>query len=146
MLMTTLAPLLSRYSLTTQIMAGDAGMISLTIVPRRPEGNDKDIGDADLTPIQLQGTPAEIDEALGAGENGPLGSLIKARISLSDQITALKEAAVAAEAAAKAAKTTTIKASAAKSPSPVPAKPAAAAAPTPDPLANASAEDPATLW
>lgn len=152
MLFATFAPLLSRYDLSMNLAGGKNGMIALTIIPRRPDGNgkDADIGAADLQPILLEGTAAEIDAALALGDSGPLGQLIKARLSLGEQIADAKAATEAAEAASKAAAAEKKKATTSKpTPSPAAPKPAASATQedsTASLLADANPQDPGSLW
>ena len=144
MLITSLMPLLSRYSLGLDLSAGPDGAVTATIIPRKTAGAKHDLASCEARPISITASAAEIDDELAMGELGALGQLIVARKSLSDQ---LAEQRAAAEAA-KSGSTAKAKAGAAKA---APAKPeakaevvvtapASAAAPEPKP------GEPASLW
>lgn len=144
MLITGLLPLLSRYSLGFDLIAGPDGTVTLTILPRKAEGSKHVPEGGEVRPISITGTAAEIDDELVKGADGALGQLIAARKALADQIADQREATE--EAKATAAKKTPVKA---------PAKTASAetAAPTPPPAAPAAAStpeakpgEPASLW
>lgn len=142
MLIANLIPLLSRYSLGFNLISAPDGNVTLTIIPRRAEGKNADLNAAELQPIQITGTAAEIDAELAKGADGALGQLITARKTLGEQIAEQKAAAEAAAAEARkvAAEKTAKPASS--------AKPAAsvAAEPKVDVLESADAAEPASLW
>lgn len=142
MLITNLAPLLTRYSLQLDLVADADGNVTVTVIPRRAEGSTN-AADADLRPISITATAAEIDAELAKGVEGALGQLVQARKSLADQIA--EQAAAAAEEAKKKAEAVKKPAAkpAATTPSPAPAKPAAD---TSAPPTDASANEPASLW
>ncbi len=142
MLITSLLPLLARYSLGCDLVAGPEGMVTLTIIPRMIAGGHKpDAGE--LRPISLTASAAEIDAELARGEDGALGQLIAGRKALADQLEEQRQATQAARAAAAA------KAKAATpTPKPTP-KPVAAgvtAHASGSPPADAKPEEPASLW
>ena len=145
MLIANLIPLLCRYSLGFNLISAPDGNVTLTIIPRRAEGKDADLNAAELQPIQITATAAEIDAELAKGADGALGQLITARKTLGEQIAEQKAAAEAAAAEARkvAAEKTAKAAKAASS-----AKPAAsvAAEPKVDVLESADAAEPASLW
>ena len=131
MLITSLLPLLSNYSLGFDLVAGPDGTVTLTVIPRKAEGAKHNPEAGEVRPISITATAAEIDAELAKGADGALGQLVTARKSLADQIT---EQRTADEAARDAAKAKT-------KPAPAPAKaPAPAPAPTPAP------GEPASLW
>ena len=148
MIITNLVPLLTRYSMHLDLVAGSDGNVTVTIIPRRAEGTSNP-ADADLRPISITATAAEIDAELAKGIEGALGQLVQQRKSLADQIA--EQAAAAAEAAKK-------KAEEAKKTAPKAAKPAAApttqsapaaVTPPPSPAAPPSGANPAvpaSLW
>lgn len=141
MIITTLLPLLTRYSLQLDLVAGSDGEVTVTVIPRRAEGSSN-AADADLRPISITATAAEIDAELARGIEGALGQLVQARKSLADQIA---EQAKAAEAAAKAKAEDAAKKAAAK-PAAKPATPVPAPAAAATPPVEAKAEEPASLW
>jgi PRTRC genetic system protein E len=138
MLITSLLPLLSRYSLGLDLVAGPDGAVTMTIMPRKAEGSSHKPEGGEVRPISITATAAEIDAELAKGEGGALGELIAARKALGDQLAEQREAT---EAAKKAV------------PKPKPA-PAKAATPTPAPKAETPAAapaepapgEPASLW
>ena len=136
MLITNMLPLLSRYSLGLDLVAGPDEIITLTILPRVAE-KSKASTPGELRLISITGTAAEIDAELAQGEAGALGQLIATRKSLAEQLAEQR-------ATAEQAKTATAKAkSAAK---PAAEKPAAAAPATPPPAVEPKPGEPASLW
>lgn len=142
MLIASLLPLLSRYSLGLDLSAGPDGTVTLIVMPRKAEGAPHNPEGAEVRPISITATAAEIDAELAKGEEGALGQLIIARKTLGDQIAEQREAAntASAEAAKSKAK-------------PAPAAPKTAAptegskAPAPAALsADAKPGEPASLW
>ncbi len=124
MLITALLPLLTRYSLGFDLVAGKDDLVTLTIIPRKSEAAKGNPDPAELRPIAITATAAEIDAELALGEAGALGQMFAARKSLGDQLAELRATAEASvKAAAAKAKP------AAKAPEPKPAPAAAAAAP-----------------
>lgn len=141
MLISNLLPLLARYSLGFDLVAGPDNTVTLTVIPRRQEGAAPTLEAGETRPISLTASAAEIDAELARGEDGALGQLIAARKTLADQLAEQRQAAEAARTAAAEA----AKAKAATPKTPVPASPAKApnaAAPPPD----AKADEPASLW
>lgn len=139
MLITSLLPLLARYSLGIDLVAGPEGTVTLTILPRVAEGA-KTATPGELRLISITGTAAEIDAELERGEGGALGQLIATRKALADQLAEQR-------AAAEQAKSTTAKAKPAGKPAAE--KPAASAAPAPSappPATEAKPGEPASLW
>jgi PRTRC genetic system protein E len=135
MLITNLLPLLSRYSLGFDMVAGPDSTVTLTIIPRKAEGAKHNPDGAEIRPISITATATEIDEELAKGADGALGHLITMRKALADQIAEQRTAAEAAKTATKP------KAKA----EPAPAK----AAPTPAPCAPVDEPkpgEPASLW
>lgn len=100
MLITALLPLLARYSLGFDLVAGKDDLVTLTIIPRKSEAAKGSADPAELRPIAITATAQEIDAELALGEAGALGQMFAARKSLGDQ---LAEHRAAAEASAKAA-------------------------------------------
>lgn len=141
MLISNLLPLLARYSLGFDLVAGPDDTVTLTVIPRSHEGAAHKLETGETRPISLTASAAEIDAELAKGEDGALGQLIAARKTLADQLAEQRQAAEAARAAAaEAAK--------AKAATPAP-KPASAPAKVPAPAsppADAKAEEPASLW
>lgn len=133
MLIASLLPLLSRYSLGFDLISGPDESVTLTIIPRKAEGADHNLTSGESRPISITASAAEIDVELARGADGALGQLIASRKTLADQIAEQREAAEAARASsAEAAK----------------AKPAAVA-PAPaqgSPPASAKPGEPASLW
>ncbi|WP_267433807.1 PRTRC system protein E [Sphingomonas sp. GM_Shp_1] len=138
MLITSLLPLLSRYSLGFDLVAGPDETVTLTILPRKAEGS-KVVTPGELRLISITGTAAEIDAELARGEEGALGQLIATRKAMADQLAEQR-------AAAEQAKSATAKAKPAAKPSAE--KPAALAAPAPaaPPPAETKPGEPASLW
>jgi len=141
MLITNLLPLLARYSLGFDLVAGPDDTVTLTVIPRRQEGAAHKLETGETRPISLTASAAEIDAELAKGEDGALGQLITIRKTLADQLAEQREAADAARTAAAEA----AKAKAATS-TPKPASTAAKVPATASPPADAKAEEPASLW
>lgn len=140
MLIANLLPLLSRYSLGFDLVAGPDEIVTLTIIPRKGEGVTQNLEAGETRPIALTASAAEIDAELAKGADGALGQLIAARRTLGDQIADQRAAAEAASAVAAQA----AKARAASKPTP-PASLTRPAA-TSNPPATARADEPATLF
>lgn len=141
MLIASLLPLLTRYSLGFDLVAGPDDTVTLTIIPRKAEGGDPTFDPGETRPISITATAAEIDAELARGGEGALGQLIASRKTLADQLAEQRQAAEAARlAAAEAAK-----AKAAAPKTPAPASSAKVQAPS-SPPAGAKAEEPASLW
>jgi len=133
MLITSLLPLLSRYSLGFDLVAGPDGMVTLTVLPRKAAGAKHNPEGGEIRPISITASAAEIDAELARGTEGALGELITARKALGDQIAEQRKAAEDAKTAASA-----------KS-KPAPAAPKAPAPPkAPEPAAKPG--EPASLW
>ncbi|CAN5575108.1 hypothetical protein BH10PSE14_BH10PSE14_06480 [soil metagenome] len=138
MLITSLLPLLTHYSLNCDLVAGPDGTVTLTVIPRKAEGASRAPEAGELRPIAITATAAEIDTELAKGPDGALGQLITARKSLAEQLDEQRAAADAAK----------------KKPAPAAAKtaaPAPAATPTAPPTPSAPPADtkpgePASLW
>ncbi|AOR76302.1 PRTRC system protein E [Novosphingobium resinovorum] len=135
MLITSLLPLLSRYSLGLDLAAGPDETVTLIIMPRKAEGVKNAPGAEEIRPISITATAAEIDAELALGEAGALGQLIASRKALGDQLAEQKQATEAAKAKVKPA---TTKAAT----TPAKPEPAATPAPVPDPKPG----EPASLW
>ncbi|KPH60468.1 PRTRC system protein E [Novosphingobium sp. ST904] len=135
MLITSLLPLLSRYSLGFDLAAGADSSVTLTIMPRKSEGAKNAPSVVELQAISITATPAEIDAELALGEAGALGQLVIARKALGDQLAEQRQQAEAAKTKAKPAPT-----AAKASSAPAKPEPAKAAAPEPKP------GEPASLW
>lgn len=103
MLITSLLPLLERYSLGFDLTAGAGGIVTLTIMPRKAPGAKHDPQKAEVRPIAITATAAEIDAELAKGEDGALGQMLAERKSLADQIAEQTAATQHAKAAAKPA-------------------------------------------
>jgi PRTRC genetic system protein E len=139
MLITSLLPLLARYSLGCDLVAGPEGIVTLTIIPRMIAGGGDKPDAGELRPISLTASATEIDAELAKGEEGALGQLIAGRKGLADQIAEQRQATEAARAAAAAkAKAST--------PTPKPAAVGANAQAPGSPPADAKPEEPASLW
>ena len=144
MLVTSLLPLLARYSLSFDLIAGPDETVTVTIIPRKADGKSPALETSETRPISITASAAEIDAELSRGEDGALGQLIATRRTLADQIAEQRQAdedakAAAAEAAkARAAKTAAAKPAA-------PASPARTQAPS-SPPADAKPDEPATLF
>lgn len=143
MLITSLLPLLSRYSLGFDLVAGPDETVTLTILPRRAEGAKHTPEGGEVRPISITATAAEIDTELEKGAEGALGQLISARKSLADQIAEQQTAADGAKTAAavkgKPAAKPIAKPAVADKP-PLPTEPA-----SPPPVESKPGE-PASLW
>lgn len=135
MLITSLLPLLSRYSLGLDLVAGPDGTVTLTIIPRKSEGGKATPETGEVRPISITATAAEIDDELAKGTDGALGQLIATRKDLGDQLAEQRAAAETAKTAAK------------PKPDPV-AKtpPTAALTATPAPTADPAPGEPVALW
>lgn len=144
MLVTSLLPLLARYSLGLDLVAGPGETVTLTVIPRKADTKSPALETSETRPISITASAAEIDAELALGSNGALGQLITTRRTLADQIAAQRQAdedakAAAAEAAkAKAAKAATARTTA-------PASPAKIQTPS-NPPADAKPDEPASLW
>ena len=144
MLVTSLLPLLVRYSLGLDMVAGPDETVTLTIIPRKADPKSAALDASETRPISITASAAEIDAELSRGEDGALGQLIATRRTLADQIAEQRQAdedakAAAAEAAkARAAKTATAKPTA-------PTNSARGQAPS-SPPADAKPDEPATLF
>lgn len=135
MLITSLLPLLARYSLGLDLAAGPGDIVTLTIIPRKAEGAKATLESGEARPIAITATAAEIDAELAKGEEGALGQIFAARKELGDQ---LAEHRAATEVAKKAASAKTKPA--AKAPS---AKPESEPGPA---VAEPKPGEPASLW
>ncbi len=142
MLITSLLPLLARYSLRFDLVAGPDDTVTLTIIPRKAENAGPALEAQETRPISITAPAAQIDDELARGAQGALGQLIATRRELADQLAEQRQAAEAAKAAAaeaakaKAAQTTkaTTSTTAMKTPAPS------------SPPADAKSEEPASLW
>ncbi|WP_336960986.1 PRTRC system protein E [Sphingobium aquiterrae] len=140
MLISNLLPLLTRYSLGFDLVAGPDDTVTLTVIPRKAESSGPNLESGETRPISITASAAEIDAELAKGPAGALGELIATRKTLADQLAEQRQAAEAARtAAAEAAKA---KAAARTPTSTTPAK---APAPT-SPPANAKPDEPASLF
>jgi PRTRC genetic system protein E len=143
MLIASLLPLLSRYSLGFDLVAGPDETVTLTVLPRKAEGAARSLEPGEIRPISITACAADIDAELARGADGALGRLIATRRTLADQIADQFAAAEEAKAAsAQAAKT--------KAATPT-AKPGSGTASAPKPAtgsppADAKASEPASLW
>jgi PRTRC genetic system protein E len=143
MLITSLLPLLSRYSLGFDLTAGADDTVTLTVIPRKAAGAKQDPESVEVRPISITASAAEIDEELAKGGEGALGQLIVARKALSDQIAEQRAAAEAAKSASAKAKPAAAKPATSKSEAKAePPAPAAAIAAPVDPKPG----EPASLW
>ena len=142
MLIASLLPLLTRYSLGLDLIAGEDGTVTLTVIPRKAVGATRTLETTEIRSIAITATAAEIDAELARGIDGALGQLFTARKTLADQLVEQREAAEAAkvaavEAARTKAATATLK----------PAAPVAPKAPAvTSPPADADPDAPASLW
>ncbi len=141
MLITSLLPLLGRYSLGFDLVAGPDGTVTLTILPRKAEGSKGSADAGEVRPISITGTAAEIDEELARGADGALGQLIAARKALADQIAEQQAAADHAKVASAAKVKPTAKAAAAAPPPTAPP-----VAPPATPAADTKPGEPPSLW
>jgi len=142
MLIASLLPLLSRYSLTLDLVAGPDETVTLTVIPRKPEGSSHKAEAGETRPISITATAREIDTELARGTDGALGQLIASRKTLADQISEQRQAAEDAKAAAAEA----AKAKAAATPPKAPATTSVKVPAPSSPPADASAGEPASLW
>ena len=141
MLVNSLLPLLARYSLGFDLVAGPDGTVTLTILPRKAEGAKHTPEGAEVRPISITGTAAEIDDELARGPDGALGRLIATRKALADQIAEQHAAADHAKTAVAA------KAKPATKPAAAAAKTASTpAAPVTPPPAVPNPGEPVSLW
>lgn len=124
MLITNLLPLLARYSLGFDLVAGANDTVTLTIIPRKADGAKHSLEPGEARPISITATAEEIDAELGRGTDGALGQLFASRKALGDQLAEQRDAAEAAKTAAAAKAKPAAKAA---------EKPAAPAAPEPKP-------------
>lgn len=136
MLITALLPLLARYSLGFDLVAGADETVTLTIIPRKAEGSKAAAEPAEVRPISITATAAEIDAELALGEAGALGQIFSARKALGDQLAEHRAATEAAKSAASAKAKP-----AAKAP-----EPAKAATPAPAAAAPAAPGEPVSLY
>lgn len=144
MLVTSLLPLLARYSLGFDLIAGPDETVTLTIIPRKADSKSAALEASETRPISITARAAEIDAELARGADGALGQLIATRRTLADQIAEQRLADEAARAAAaEAAKAKAAKNAAAKPP--VPTSPPKIQSPT-SPPQNAKADEPASLF
>ncbi|WP_210358991.1 PRTRC system protein E [Sphingomonas beigongshangi] len=142
MLIANLLPLLHRYSLGFDLVAGPDDTVTLTVIPRRIEGGKGSLEAGEIRPISITASAAEIDAEFARGTDGALGQLIATRKTLADQIADQRAAAEAAKAAsAEAAKTKAATAPPKPAPSSTSPQPSPAALP-----AEAKSNEPASLW
>ncbi len=131
MLITSLLPLLGRYSLGFDLVAGPDDVVTLTVIPRKAEGAKQALESVEVRPISITASADEIDAELGKGMHGALCQIFVARKDLGDQLAEQRAAAEAAKTAAKP-------------------KPAPPATKTPEPAvaepAPAEPAGPASLW
>jgi len=143
MLIARLLPLLDRYSLGFDLVAGPDDTVTLTVIPRNAEGKTHRPETGEIRPISLTASASEIDAELAKGETGALGQLVTSRKALADQIAEQREAAEAARAASAEA----AKAKAAAAPARAQAAGGSSPAPAPAALPDAATpEEPASLW
>lgn len=142
MIITSMLPLLSRYALGLDLLAGPDGEVTVTILPRRAPSAKADPEPGEIIPISITGQAAEIDAELALGADGALGQMFAARKALADQIaeqrTATEEARVKSAAKAKPTEKPPAKAAPQKA---VVATPAPSP-PPPEPKPG----EPASLW
>lgn len=143
MLVTTLLPLLARYSLGFDLVAGPDDTVTLTIIPRKAEGAAHAPDSVETRPISITASAAEIDAELARGTDGGLGQLIAARRTLADQIAEQRQAAdTARKAATEAAKAKATPATTGTASPTGAAKPATPSSPP----ADARPDEPASLF
>lgn len=149
MLITSMLPLLSRYSLTLDLSAGP-NAVTVTIVPRKAAGSKHDLDGGEARPISFTGIAAEIDAELEKGADGALGQLIATRKTLADQLAEQRDAAEQAKTAASAKTKTTTKPAAKSVEKPAaaekPTVPADPATPPPAAPTPSAPGEPASLW
>lgn len=138
MLILSLLPLLERYSLGFDLVAGPDETVTLTVIPRNAEGKTQSLESGETRPISITATASEIDAELARGSDGALGQLITTRKTLADQIALQREATEAARAASAEAASAQSRPSSAGS---APASPAPGALPV-----EATSDEPASLW
>jgi len=144
MLVTSLLPLLARYSLGFDLVAGPDETVTLTIIPRKADSKSSALDASETRPVSITASAAEIDAELARGADGALGQLIATRRTLADQIAEQRQADEDAKAAAaEAAKAKAAKATATKPPAPT--SPPKIQTPT-SPPADAKPDEPATLF
>lgn len=144
MLVTSLLPLLARYSLRFDMVAGPDETVTLTIIPRKADPKSPALETSETRPISITASAAEIDAELARGADGALGQLIATRRALADQIAEQRQADEDAKAAAaEAAKAKAAKAAATKPPAPT--SPPKIQTPI-SPPADAKPDEPATLF
>ena len=144
MLVTSLLPLLARYSLSFDLIAGPDETVTVTIIPRKADGKSPALETSETRPISITASAAEIDAELARGADGALGQLIATRRTLADQVAEQRQA----DEDAKAAAAETAKAKAAKTAAtkpPAPTSPPKIQTPT-SPPADAKPDEPATLF
>lgn len=142
MLIANLLPLLHRYSLGFDLVAGPDDTVTLTVIPRKVEGSAGNLEAGETRPISITASAAEIDAELARGAEGALGQLIATRKTLADQIAEQRDAAEAAKLASAEAAKAKATATPAKA-----ASPSASPAPSPAALpAEAKSNEPASLW
>lgn len=134
MLITSLLPLLSRYSLGLDLIAGPDETVTLTIIPRKAEGTTHKPEGGEVRPITIIAAAAEIDAELAKGADGALGQLIAARKGLAEQLAEQRSAAEAAKTKSKPV--------APKTPAPA----AAEMFSTPSTRERSTPGEPASLW
>lgn len=146
MLLTSLLPLLTRYSLCLDLVAGADGVVTLTVIPRKAEGVKHDLDAREVRPISIIAPIAEIEAELAKGEGGALGQLFAVRKALGDQLAEQRQAAEDAKsAAAKSAAKSKAKPAPAPAKGASPAKSEAPAAPAAPPTDTKPGE-PVSLW
>lgn len=139
MLITSLLPLLTRYSLGLDLVAGPDETVTVTIIPRKAQGAARNPEVGEIRPISISATAAEIDAELARGAEGALGQIIATRRALGDQLAEQQAAADSAKSAAAAKAKPAAAPAAAKLPAPAPAAPIT-------PPAAAAPGEPASLW
>ncbi len=145
MLIASLLPLLTRYSLGFDLIAGPDETVTLTIIPRKVNGASRNLDAGETRPISITASAAEIDAELARGTEGALGQLIAARKTLGDQIAEQRQAADAAKQAAADAAKAKATAAAPRPSTPTPTGAAKPAVPTSPPV-TARPDEPASLF
>ena len=77
MLVTSLLPLLVRYSLGLDMVAGPDETVTLTIIPRKAGPKSAALDGSETRPISITASAEEIDAELARGANGALGHIGK---------------------------------------------------------------------
>src|SRR3546814_3518352 len=114
-----LLPLLARYSLGFDLVAGPDDTVTLTIIPRKADPKSPALEASETRPISITASAAEVAAELARGGDGALGQLIATRRTLADQIADQRQADEAARAArAEAAQAKAAKTAGAKPPAP----------------------------